>query len=83
MYRIVKSYTISIPPGTFMYALFDDDGMLLKKRVFGGKGKDPLRGIGNVYLRLSEDTTYVTGVIVEDDCVLYNDPNAVKKSEDT
>ena len=62
-----------------MYALFDQEGMLQKKRLFAGKDKDPLRGIGNVYLRMSDDTTYITGVIVEDDCVIYQDPNATKQ----
>ena len=35
--------------------------------------KDPLNGIGNVELKLSEDGKTITGVIIEDECVIYSE----------
>jgi len=58
-------------PGCFSYAVFDDEGMLWKVTLQNGaSSRDPLFGICNILLKLSDDDRKITGVIVEDDCVL-------------
>jgi len=58
--------------GIFKFAIFNDSGELKEVFLYGSSGKsDPLNGIGCLELKLAEDGKTITGVLVEDECVLY------------
>ena len=68
-YRVMKCEKLE--RGKFSYGVFRDDGMLQKVMLDNGiSTRDPLNGINNIQLRLSDDNTIIHGVIAEDDCVL-------------
>ena len=55
-----------------LYAVFDDEGELKKVVIDGAANKDPLRGVSNAFLKLSDDGQKIVGIIIEDDCLHFN-----------
>jgi hypothetical protein len=58
--------------GNFQYALFDSNGDVKKVNLSGAGKKDPLSGVGRLEIKLGGDGRQVVGIILEDECVLYN-----------
>ncbi|KAI0232905.1 hypothetical protein LSAT2_016838 [Lamellibrachia satsuma] len=71
LFRIVKVQPSNVDQQA-MYAVFDDDGDLKRVAIDGAANKDPLRGVSNAFLKLSEDGHKILGIIIEDDCLLFN-----------
>lgn len=70
-YRVAKM--ILGESENFKYAIFDDLGDLRSVTLEGGMAwgsHDPLWGIGNLRLKLTEDEKFIIGILVEDDCVV-------------
>lgn len=72
-YRIAKCVPRKISASTLEYALFNSQGEALLALLVGAMGRDPLRGVGNVQLKLHPEGTKnrIIGIILESQCVMY------------
>ena len=60
-------------PNQAMYAVFDDEGDIKKVVIEGAVNKDPLKGVSNASLKLGGDDGHrIVGIIIEEDCLLFN-----------
>lgn len=56
----------------FHFCLLSTDCCLIQLTLVGGRGKDPLNGVGNVDLRVNLEKKTIVGIILLDECVLFS-----------
>jgi len=69
--RIASRSAVDQKKGQYKYAVFDDNGDLKQVLLDGAGSADPLKGIGNIEMRLSDDGKHVTAVRLEDEVVVF------------
>lgn len=69
--RIASRQAVDQKKGQYKYAVFDDNGDLKQVLLDGAGSADPLKGIGNIELKLSEDGKHVIGVQLDDEVVVF------------